>query len=191
MFLWRVLGVFASSQQVAATGTEDISGLSLEDLTERPRQPLPVLGEDEEPLAVESSASFEEDVDERNLVDINEVMDEEAEERRIQQQLAEGTEETPTVEGALDGAVGKAAAEGEEAKLSGSSSPCNAEEEVGGDSEAAAAAAGTAKGGLEAELQSAGVLWRSGRERKKPVALYVPQEFTQRSVDGEFSRADC
>lgn len=169
-------------QQVAATGTEDISNLSLEDLTSRPRQPLPVLGEDEEPLLAEGSASFEEDLDEKNLVDINEVMDEEAEERRNQQQLAEGTEETPGAEGTtFDVQGGRSFTEGDETKQSGYSSPCNAEEEASGDGCCdASSAPGAGKGTLEAELQSAGVLWRSGRERKKPVAVYVPQEFTQR-----------
>lgn len=162
-------------QQVAATGTEDISNLPLEDLTCRSRQPLPVLGEDEEPLG--ASASFEEDLDEKNLVDINEVMDEEAEERRNQQELVEGTEEPAAPEGPCDAPGAKTGTEPEEAKPSGSTSPCGAEEEV----ELCEASSGApAKGGLEAELQSAGVLWRSGRERKKPVALYVPQEFTQR-----------
>ncbi|KAL8452344.1 hypothetical protein Emag_002463 [Eimeria magna] len=166
----------------------DISSLCLEDLVERPRQPLPVLGDDEEPLAAE--AVGEDDVDEKNLVDITEVMDEEAEERRVQQQLAEGTEEAPP-----DLPAGKPPPDGEEAKLSGGSSPCHLDEEPSDSQPAAAAAAATGsaaagpatagpaaagKGGLEAELQSAGVLWRSGRERKKPVALYVPQEFTQR-----------
>ncbi|CDJ64213.1 SNF2 family N-terminal domain containing protein, putative [Eimeria necatrix] len=161
--------------QVAATGTEDISNLPLEDLTCRSRQPLPVLGEDEEPLG--ASASFEEDLDEKNLVDINEVMDEEAEERRNQQQLVEGTEEPAAPEGPCDAPGAKTGTEPEEAKPSGSTSPCGAEEEV----ELCEASSGAPpKGGLEAELQSAGVLWRSGRERKKPVALYVPQEFTQR-----------
>lgn len=150
----------------------------LEDLVSRPRQPLPVLGEDEEPLVLEASASFEEDVDEKNLVDINEVMDEEAEERRNQQHLAEGTEEPPAPEGPCEGAGGKPSTDGDEAKPSGSTSPGGAEEECEM-CEATATGVG-GKGGLEAELQSAGVLWRSGRERKKPVALYVPQEFTQR-----------
>ncbi|KAL8272339.1 hypothetical protein Esti_003750 [Eimeria stiedai] len=166
--------------QVAASGAQDISSLNLEDLVERPRQPLPVLGDDEEPLAAE--AVVEDDVDEKNLVDITEVMDEEAEERRVQQQLAEGTEEALP-----DLPAGKPPPDGEETKLSGGSSPCHLDEEPS-DSQPAAGAAGAAagaaaaagKGALEAELQSAGVLWRSGRERKKPVALYVPQEFTQR-----------
>ncbi|CDJ33855.1 SNF2 family N-terminal domain containing protein, putative [Eimeria mitis] len=169
--------------QMAATGTEDIANLHLEDLVSRPRQPLPVLGEDEEPLVLEGSAPFEEDLDEKNLVDINEVMDEEAEERRNQQQLAEGTEEPAAPEGPCEGSGGKATTEGEEAKPSGSTSPGGgAEEEV---EICETQTTGPTKGGLEAELQSAGVLWRSGRERKKPVALYVPQEFTQRSVDRE------
>ena len=149
-------------------------------MASRPRQPLPVLGDDEEPLLTGAPASFEEDLDEKNLVDITEVMDEEAEERRNQQQLAEGTEETAGVEGVFDISGGKAGIEGEEAKQSGSTSPCIAEDDAVADPCTDTSAASAPKGGLEAELQSAGVLWRSGRERKKPVALYVPQEFTQR-----------
>ncbi|XP_026192817.1 uncharacterized protein LOC34618788, partial [Cyclospora cayetanensis] len=169
--------------QVASTGTEDISSRALEDLVMRPRQPLPVLGEDEEPLVAGVSAAFEEDVDEKNLVDITEVMDEEAEERQNQQQLVEDAEDAAGgADGPFEGSGGKCMTEGEDAKQSGSSSPCIAEDENSGDtcSEAAASSAPSAKGSLEAELHSAGVLWRSGRERKKPVALYVPQEFTQR-----------
>lgn len=54
------------------------------------------------------------------------------------------------------------------------------EESVGGGGAGPNGGPKAGKGDLEKELQNAGVLWRSGRERKKPTAVYVPQEFGQR-----------
>lgn len=183
----------------------DVSSLPLEDLIARPRQPLPVADEERE-VSAEDSAGVSAAEGEDELVDIAEVMDEEAEEQRLQQPLADGAD-------AL-GPASKAEVMDEEAKAAASRSPsppapsCAFDDAALADDAASAAGAGQISQRIssaessegvgeaaapgkrlsEAELQNAGVLWRSGRERRKPVAVYVPQEFTARCVSS--SRVD-
>ncbi|CBZ54659.1 putative SNF2 family N-terminal domain containing protein [Neospora caninum Liverpool] len=210
--------------EVAAKNPVSIAECSLEELTERQRLPLPELtdgagsavgdGSLLDSSRITTNEDGEEDElgsrDEENMVDIDEVMNEEAEEQNKQAQLVDSADtvlpDAGNVEmggssgGPRDGAeegcskttseneCGSAreserAREGDDGRTPAGeqSAQSPAEGRDAGEHDASRGpGVGRTKGKLENELQRAGVLWRSERERKKPIAVYVPQEFGQR-----------
>ncbi|KFH16279.1 SWI2/SNF2-containing PHD finger protein [Toxoplasma gondii MAS] len=207
--------------EVAAKNPVSIAECSLEELTDRQRLPLPELmdgeGNGDSALLDSSRITTNEDGDDdelgsrdgENMVDIDEVMNEEAEEQNKRFQLLESADsvspDTGSVEMGVAGCGGSTggpqdspegskttsenetafareierAREGEEGRTPTGDqavpSPAEGENDASRGS-----GTGRTKGKLENELQRAGVLWRSERERKKPIAVYVPQEFGQR-----------